>query len=226
MSTRILETTNITLPLFLTMRNKNLAGAITLITACVLYSLANHYPVFVPQQLPMSWIDQAVPFMPETIWIYISEYVFFFAVWFTCRDMENLNKYLYSFFSLWFVSVMIFTLWPTTYPRDLFPLTSDMNPLSHLAFTILRKADAPTNCCPSLHVSSVFLSSFIFLDEQKKKFPFFFCWAAAVAVSTLTTKQHYFVDVVVGFIMAVAVYWIFHRLVGYRSVVPPDQANL
>jgi len=93
----------------------------------------------------------------------------------------------------------------------------DLDALTYYAFGNLRIADSPANCAPSLHVSGVYMSSFIFLDEQREKFPFFFTWATCIALSTLTTKQHYFIDIATGFLMAVIMYWIFHRLVNYRA---------
>ena len=132
--------------------------------------------------------------------------------------MVNLNKYFYSYFALQSVSVMIFYLWPTTYPRDLFPLPDDLGAITHFAFSTLRTTDTPANCCPSLHVSSVYLSTFIFLSDQRKKFPFFFIWGTAIVFSTLTTKQHYLIDVISGFMMAVITYWIFHKYVPYKPL--------
>jgi membrane-associated phospholipid phosphatase len=192
-------------------------GLLLGVLASILYLPTNHFHLFTPQLLPFSWFDRLIPFLPRTVWIYISEYVFFIAVYFTCRDIVNLNKYFYSFLTLQTISVVIFCLWPTTYPRDLFPLPEDLDVLTHFAFSSLRHWDTPASCCPSLHVSSVYLSAFIFLDDQKRKFPFFFIWGTAIALSTLTTKQHYLVDVALGFLMAVASYWFFHKAVQYTD---------
>lgn len=187
-----------------------------LLLAALLYLPANHFHLYPPQLLPFWWLDTVVPFIPETVWIYTSEYIFFIVVYITCKDMVNLNKYFYSFLVLQISSVFIFWFWPTTYPRELFPLTNDLDPLTHYVFSALRVTDTPANCCPSLHVSSVYLSSFIFLDDQKKKFPFFFLWGTAIAVTTLTTKQHYLIDVIAGLAMALVAYWVFHKYVPYR----------
>jgi len=205
------------LPLFLTKANKYPVGIAFVLFAAAIYLGTNHYPVFPPQLLPMTWLDRAIPFLPITIWVYLSEYVYFFLVYFVCKDMVNANKYLYSFFALQVTSALIFMAWPTTYPRELFPISPDMlDSLSYAAFSSLRNIDSPGNCCPSLHVSSVFLSAFIFIDDQPKKFPFFFIWGCAIALSTLTTKQHYIVDVVSGMVLAVGFYLLFHKLVSYR----------
>jgi membrane-associated phospholipid phosphatase len=178
--------------------------------------VSNHNPVFTPQLLPMTAWDKAIPFLPYTYWIYTSELFLFFSVYIVCKDLINANKYLYSFLALQIASVLIFVLWPTTYPRELFPAPANLDWVTALCFGNLRSVDAPTNCLPSLHVSSVYLSSFLYLDEQREKFPFFFGWATLIALSTLTTKQHYIVDVVSGFGMAVVMYYIFHRRVKYR----------
>jgi len=211
---------NRSLPIFMTPENKYPVGFALSIIATALYLYSNHFHLYPPQFLPMYWIDTVVPFLPHTVWIYVSEYIFFVAVYLTCRDMVNLNKYFYSFLTLQTLSVLIFWIWPTTYPRDLFPLPNDLDRLTYLVFSCLRMTDTPANCCPSLHVSSVYLSAFIFLDDQRKKFPFFFIWGTLVALSTLTTKQHYFIDVVSGFLMALVTYWIFHRYVSYRRWAP------
>jgi membrane-associated phospholipid phosphatase len=89
--------------------------------------------------------------------------------------------------------------------------------------------DTPANCCPSLHVSTAFLTAFIFIDssseggvrrERRGYLAIYLVWAFAIAVSTLTTKQHYLVDVVTGFVLALAHYWVFFRLARY------DEAKL
>lgn len=211
------EQSNWTLPLFIHSSNKYLMGFCLTVLAAFLYLSTNHIHLFAPQLLPMTWIDRATPFIPQTVFIYLSEYLLFFMVFLFCRERENMNRYAYAFLSLQTTSVVIFTFWPTTYPRELFPLPQDLDQLTWLVFGSLRDTDTPASCCPSLHVSSVYLSSFMFLSEQRRKFPFFFLWATAIAVTTLTTKQHYLVDVVTGFLMSVIFYWIFKNLVTYRE---------
>jgi len=206
------------LPLFINRENKLPVGAAMFLIAALLYLSSNRFHLFEPQLLPMTWIDRAVPFMPHSVWIYISEYIYFPLIYILCRDMENLNKYFYSFLGLQTVSVIIFWLWPTTFPRGDFPLPPDLDAATAFVFNSLRATDTPANCAPSLHVSSVYLSAIIFLDEQREKFPFFLIWGTAIAASTLPTKQHYIVDVVTGAMMAGFFWFIFHRWVPYRPV--------
>lgn len=204
-----------TLPIFLTWGNRWIVGGIWTVIAVFLYLSTNHYPIFTPRLLPMTSLDEAIPFIPQTIFIYLSEYPLFISVYLLAKELRNLNKYLYSFLFLQVVSVTIFLLFPTTYPRDLFPLPDTLDRFSHYAFSSLRETDTPNSCLPSLHVSSCYLSAFVFLDEQKKKFWTFFIWATLVGVSTLTTKQHYIIDVIAGLGMAMIAYWLFHKRVNY-----------
>jgi len=206
------------LPLFLTPKLKYPAGAVMFGIAYFLYYFTNHHPAFTPRTLPMIGLDEVVPFVPWTVLIYVSEYVYFTVIYIICRDMENVNKYLYSFFSVQLLSCIVFYFWPTVYPRELFPLPADLHPFLRGVWDWLRNQDAPTNCFPSLHVSTVYLSAFIFRDEQREKFPFFLIWGTLIAFSTLPTKQHYFVDVVAGWLLSFAAYYFFHRVIQYRPM--------
>ena len=197
------------------------------IIAAALYVSSNQIHIFEPTYLTLLWIDQLIPFLPNTVLIYVSEFFLFWAVYILSKDLTNANKYLYTFMTIQFVSCMIFWIWPTTFPRHLFPLPENLNAITYTIFSKLRVADSPASCAPSLHVSSCYVASFVFLNEQRRKLPFFFLWASLIAFSTLTTKQHYFIDVILGFLMAVITYWIFHRVVDYRKPrwMAGDQAN-
>lgn len=207
-----------TLPLFLTRRWKYPVGAAAFLLMFCMYHFTNHHPVFTPRELPMLAIDRVIPFIPWTVLIYVSEYIFFTVVYIVCKDMKNLNKYLYSFFCTQAFSCLIFFFWPTVFPRGLFPVPSDVHPVIGSVWTWLRENDAATNCFPSLHVSTVYLSTYIFRDEQREKFPFFLIWGTLIAFSTLPTKQHYFVDILAGWLLSVFAYWLFHRKIQYRPV--------
>jgi membrane-associated phospholipid phosphatase len=92
---------------------------------------------------------------------------------------------------------------PTTYPRELFPIPADAGPLSALLLTALRTFDTPSSCLPSLHVAISVVSALLVFRERPRLSLALLAWAAAIAVSTLTTKQHYAVDVVSGAALAV-----------------------
>jgi membrane-associated phospholipid phosphatase len=212
------------IPLFLTPDNKYPIAIAASVLFSVMYLTSNHVHLFEPQYLPMSRLDHAIPFIPQTIWIYTSDLVLFFAAYILCTRIETANKYLWAFFALQTVSVAIFWLWPTTYPREFFPLPADLDAASHYIFSHLRLTDSPANCLPSLHVSSCYLAAYAQKGESPKRFWIFFVWATLVSISTLTTKQHYIADVIFGFIFGYGAYWVFFTKADYRWVAGA-QAN-
>jgi membrane-associated phospholipid phosphatase len=133
------------------------------------------------------------------------------VVYFSYRDMSNLNRAIYAFTVLLLSCVLVFWLWPTVIARDLFPAPPTLDPYTGVVLAALRQADTPANCFPSFHVASVYLACFLLSSEGRWKFLFFLIWATAIAVSTLTTKQHYFADVVSGFTLAVILYYAFRN---------------
>lgn len=210
-----------TLPLFLTEKTRLLAGFLLFPLAGLLYLFTNHFQFFAARELPMTWLDTHVPFVPNTFWVYASEFLYFPAAYLLCRDVRNVNRYLYSFAALQIASNLIFVFWPTVYLRENFPLHADVNEWTRFGVTQMRTADTPANCCPSLHVSGVLLTGFLFIDEQRKWLAPFMIWGVAIAISTLTTKQHYLIDVLAGFAMAALFYWIFHRRFRYAGTKSP-----
>ena len=199
------------LPILVHKENRLIACLPLYTATMILYLTSNHFHIFRPRLLPLSHIDVAVPFVPQTVWLYVSEYIYAIVIYFSYRDTLNLNKCIYAVFSLLFTCVLIFWLWPTAMPRELYPLPETLDPVSRLALTALWRADTPANCFPSFHVGFVYLSCFLLFDEGRRKFLFFLVWATAISLSTLTLKQHYFVDVVSGFGLAVIFYCVFRR---------------
>jgi membrane-associated phospholipid phosphatase len=212
------------LPLFVTKRNKYFTGALMYALGYTFYYLTNHYPLLQEHYLPMTWVDEHAPFLPYSIFIYISEYFYFAFVYILLNNYDNINKYLYSFFLLQVVSCTFFMLYPTVYPRGDFPVPTDLPNWVQATWAWLRTVDAPGNCFPSLHVSSVYLSAFVFwTDNQKKLFWVFFVWATLIALSTLTTKQHYLADILSGLTLSIVFYRWFHIRQEYQRVWGPEQ---
>jgi len=170
------------LPYLSSLKWKYPAGVLMFGLAYIFYFFTNHYPVFKPVELWMSPLDSAIPFVPWTVLIYISEYLFFTATYLSCRNVENLSKYLYSFFFTQAFSCMIIFFWPTVYPRELFPVPAETSPFLVAVWDWLRQQAAATNCFPSLHVSTVFLSAYIFRDERKYLYTFFMTWGTLGAL--------------------------------------------
>lgn len=184
------------------------------------YTLPNHFHLFEPWLLPLTQFDRAIPLMPWTIFIYMSEYVLFALAYFVFEEEINRNRYIWAYFGVLMTGMVLFVFFPTTYPRAQYPLPEEVTGITYGVFAWLRRIDTPANCFPSMHVACCFLTAFAFLPkgESRVKFVVFLTWSILVALSTLPTKQHYIADVVAGFVLSCLGYVVFYRWSRYMPL--------
>jgi membrane-associated phospholipid phosphatase len=181
-----------------------------------------------PRLLSFSNLDLAIPFVPWTVWIYMSVYLIYLASVLLQRDLAVLGRFLGSYIIAYGIAMFFFVLYPTTFPRELFPIPEGSG-ASGKVLEYFRLTDRPTNCLPSLHVSSCVMVTLPFWSRRPKLFFIFSLWTLAISVTTLTTKQHYFIDVVTGGLFGAICYhatpWVqglLSRTVGSPSRLPPS----
>ena len=161
---------------------------------CVLYTFTGRIHFRPPALLPLFPVDDGVPFVAWTVWIYISQFVFLVYCLWLLKKSENISRAFYSMGLASLLSFFTFILYPTLFPRA----SIEAEGLTREAFELLYLFDSPSNCFPSLHVALGFLVLSGVVDEKKKERWPVLVWAALIWSSTMTTKQHYFVDVVAG----------------------------
>ena len=184
-------------------RIKNMDRRLILYPACygyvaVSYLTTNHY-LFMPAKfLPRTFIDVNTPFLPWTVWIYSSVYFMplFAAVYVTKK--EHYNRIAVSYVLTATICTLFFLFYPTIYPR---PQIGE-NSITGILLRILHFIDTPANCWPSGHVAYAFLSAFWVARFRRKEGAWLIFWAFLIAISTLTTKQHYIWDVLAGYFLA------------------------
>lgn len=189
-----------------------IGGAATLI----LYQWTNRFYWTEPRLLKFDAVDSVMPFWTWSVWVYFTEYIFFIVAYFGLRSGENITRYFYAYMAILLVSIAVFMVFPVTFPRGDYPVIG--NSISDQALIFLRTyMDSPANCLPSLHVSSCYISALCFWRESRKKTWFFLLWSTLVAISTMTTKQHYFIDVWTAMILTAFFFWIFFFRVQFRK---------
>lgn len=200
------------IPLMIPWKYKWLIGPLWFGVGVALYLFSNHHSnlLFPAKMLKMTRFDESIPFLPETIWIYASEAGFVLTAFLLNRCWVSLNIHLYSFMTLVVISCILFWLYPTSYPRELYVLHSLDPSLSERVLLGLWNLDKATNCLPSLHVSLAFQIALGFMEERQKWFPLMSIWCLIISISTLTIKQHYLLDVFAGILLAVALHYFFH----------------
>lgn len=206
-----------TLPLFINRKNIWKMALVSALVFFLGYSIPNHFHLFEPQTLLLTEWDRSIPLMPWTIFVYISEYIFFVCAYFLFRGEETRNKYVWSFFGVTIFAAFIFIFFPTTYPRHDYPVPADTHAIVAYAFQVLRTLDNPSNCFPSMHVTCCLLTAFAFFEntETRPMRLLFLVWSLLITVSTLPTKQHYIVDLIGGLVLASFGYWVFFKKVRY-----------
>lgn len=178
------------------------------------YGLAKLEPFASPVELSLLAIDDAIPFLPWTVWLYGTVTWACLLAWLQVPDRLSVTRLFGTLATAAVVCWVFFLLWPTTYPRHLFPLPAiDSATVRELAD--LRAADSPSNCFPSMHVALAWGLALTWAGYLKRWWsrPLPLLWAAVVSVCTLTTKQHYVVDVPAGLLVGVVSWAAVHRFV-------------
>ena len=158
----------------------------------------------------MTSYDEAIPFMPEHIWIYHS------IMPVIAMTMILLVKTKRNFFTTFWSCVLAaavlnisYILLPAHYPR----LSFEINTISEMLVDLTRQIDGANNTFPSGHVTFAWL---LFIGASKTKLadiffgikPLYLLWALGVSFSTLVLKQHYIVDVLTGISLAYTSYFL------------------
>ncbi len=172
----------------------------------LIYLGTNHLALRPPRLLPLFGWEKSIPFLPWTIIFYLVAYVQAAGI-FLVIDRRHIKKALLGMLGIIAVSGLFFILWPTVYPRPPLPVGTDN--ASRILYGFLAAIDRPQNCFPSLHVAVSLFAVFI-LWRQSRRFGLFLLVLSILGIiSTLTLKQHYFIDVLGGFAVASLFYLIF-----------------
>lgn len=186
------------------------------IFASILYGAVGRITLHLsPQQLEFSAIDRAVPLVPWTLWPYLSIYLIYFVSSYFQKDARRFSIFVVAFALAYCIASVIFLLYPTHLPREFLDLSSEPG-MNAKMLQLFYHIDKPTNCLPSLHVGTAVICIFPFLGRRPFLAGLFAIWALIIAVSTLTTKQHYFVDTITGALFGGVCYllaaWLVRRL--------------
>lgn len=156
-----------------------------------------------------SGIDRMIPFVPQTLVIYLGCYLFWAVNYVLIAGQDK--KSSYQFFTADLLSRCIcfcfFLLLPTTNVRPELAQSGFWNEAMKLLYTV----DAADNLFPSIHC---LVSWFCFIGVRRQKWiPLWYkglscILAMLVFVSTLTTKQHVIIDVAGGMLLAEICFWI------------------
>lgn len=163
-------------------------------------------------------LDNAIPFLPWTIIIYLGCYVFWCINYFICavQPKAERNRFFCAEIMAKGCCLLIFLWIPTTNIRPDIPGNTIWDNLMRLLYQL----DAADNLFPSIHC---LVSWFCWIGVRNRRdIPLFYrCFsliaAIAVCISTLTTRQHVIADVIGGILLAESSYYIVGRFCRERT---------
>ncbi|MCB9751547.1 MAG: phosphatase PAP2 family protein [Myxococcales bacterium] len=174
-----------------------------------------------PRALPLLALDEAIPFAPWTVLLYGTATWACLIAWLLVPSRRDAGRLLAAITISSVVCMIAFVVFPTTFPRALYPTPAgDAYWLRELAE--LRESDSPTNCLPSLHVAlawSIGLTAAAWMRRAwARAIPI--TWALLVTATTLTTKQHYVVDIPPGIFVGALAFVTARRLYPHERATP------
>lgn len=184
--------------------------------SALIYLLANRVSLRAPSLLPLTSLDMAVPFVPETVWVYVSHYLAIAGAFLLSRTWPDARRFATAYLALGVGAALVHLCWPTTFPRGRYPLSGEG--LTVATFRLLREVDLPTSCLPSMHVAGSVLAALSLWQSHRRLAYVWLVWAAAIGASTLTAKQHYVIDIAAGAVSAGLAWFAFYRVLARQSI--------
>lgn len=161
------------------------------------FALLKH-PAHAVTTMPVLAIDEAIPFQPQTIWIYISLWFYLELAPSLLESKREILSYGVALTLMTFCAFAIFYIWPTRVP------VFQVDWSEYTMFSWLKQTDAGGNACPSLHVAfAVFTGRWVdFIFKRLRVGSVFhllnWVWSLAIIYSTIATRQHVAIDVLAG----------------------------
>jgi membrane-associated phospholipid phosphatase len=177
--------------------------AVSLMLCSVIFILVYNYAAWHTSKLDRvpSFVfdfEKWIPFISWTIIPYMTSGLFFCTVFFFCSNKEELQVLTKRILFVTITAGICFILFPLKFSL----LKPEINKsIFNYPFQFLNTFDSSFNQAPSLHIAYTFIFWTIFKDLKKWRI-FSAVWLILLGVSTLTTYQHHFIDVITGIILA------------------------
>lgn len=171
-------------------------GFTSFFLAVYLHLLKN--PIGSVTTVPVTWLDHWVSFEPLALPVYLSLWLYICLPAALMLTRTQVFDYGIRIGALCLAALAVFYLWPNAVP----PTNIRWERYPGMAF--LKGVDAAGNACPSLHVATAVFAAFwlhwmapsLRLGSRTRWLSA--VWCAAIAYSTMATKQHVAIDVLVG----------------------------
>jgi membrane-associated phospholipid phosphatase len=175
-------------------------GALALLQSFVYFGIG-HLHLTRSTELLRTRIDDAIPFWPWTAWCYLPFYAGVFLIAIAgIRRRVLFQRAVMAVFVVMSIGALGHILIGAEYPRPI--LHPPYAGISEWFLASVQRIDPPGNVFPSLHVAHTTMLALILIQDRPRLGRVALAMATALALSTLTTKQHFLADVVSGYALA------------------------
>jgi len=164
-----------------------------------IYQATNRYHLFTPVLLPVTRLDEVIPFWS---WTVVPYFALIGGMYLPAliRDDQRFKRSLVALTISVLINYTIFALWPTVIQRPPLP---EGNAFYDVWYRWLTTIDTPANCFPSGHITAPVIGCWALAQEHPR-----WRWPIRLALipfllTILTTKQHYVWDLFGGLATAV-----------------------
>lgn len=183
----------------------------------VCYGTLGRHALFPVHEVPMLWLDRAVPFTPEPwSWVYLSYFLFSGGMPWLLPTRKAIRRFVICVGFMMFICFAVFLSLPTQVPRP-------TNIGSGIAMNWIVNLDGTLNAFPSLHAGFIVSMSALALRVfAVPRWTMVVCglWFAAISYSTLATRQHYSLDLLAGGIVGWISHWFTWRGATAAAMMP------
>ncbi|MBW3000100.1 phosphatase PAP2 family protein [Candidatus Woesearchaeota archaeon] len=173
------------------------------------YNILGYIPHYASLEAA-TFIDKIIPLVPFFVIFYLIGFVFSIVPLFITEEKKEFYWLAFNYFLILTVSFVMFVLIPIEFKKD-FVLGTDF--FSRLIESV-QAVDSDFNNFPSLHVSLNFFTVLFVKDKNPKLGLWLLPIPILIIFSTMFVKQHLFIDVIGGIVIAALFFYIFKR---YRT---------
>jgi len=174
-----------------------------------LYIPINHYTADLQGAVPETWVDRAVPFDPRWVAIYELFYLFMLLPVVLPSDRSAFRRIVGAYALTGLVSFVVFLVYPVHFIER--PTITSTETFGEWVLAMTHRIDTPSNCLPSLHVSLALLAALSAWSLDRKVGLLALPMAVVIGLSTLFVKQHFWWDVVTGWGLGLASWFLLVR---------------
>lgn len=173
------------------------------IVGVVIYEILGRTDLHRSTSLLATRFDDLVPLLPWTAWFYEPVYVSIFIIGVIgFRSRFLYNRTLVCVCANIVLAALGHAFVRAEYPRPALPVPAPDLSTAFLAW--VYRIDPPGNVFPSLHVAHTFVITLLLMLDRPRLGRVMLALSILLAISTLTTKQHFVADVLAGLAMGFA----------------------